>query len=230
MAISKIGDYLLTIEEGLAIVKEEGLAQINRVFGQSVAAEQLSQTHKRRFENDLSRAFRYSAVILLYTAFESRSRLFQEEYEARHGKAPTCPDKRCSLVKNLQYSMEHHAQPVLIDHPKIWDRLEDISAVRNSIAHSAGLFRHSTRKSDLKRLAASSEDIDFDSDGYLVIGPAFPARVCDIIYTFFSILFTTAGFRLDIPEKLSTSLSAQFQGFENEINAKINEYYAKKSI
>jgi hypothetical protein len=71
VAITKIGDYLATIEEGSATAKEDGLAQINEIFGKSLTAETFSQAIRTRFDNDLARAFRYSAVIPLYTTFSN---------------------------------------------------------------------------------------------------------------------------------------------------------------
>jgi hypothetical protein len=51
-----------------------------------------------------------------------------------------------------------------------------------------------------------------------------------LIYTFFALLFSAAGFGLDSPEEVAEQSAKQFHGFEDQIRTSISEYYSKKGI
>jgi hypothetical protein len=228
VTMAKIGEYLLTIEEGLQTAYQSGLAQIAQVFGDSAAGSPLVEATRERYESDLARAFRYSAIILLYTTFESRSRLFMEDYEARYGVGPK--GKNGTYVTKLRYWMESHSRPISISRPKIWQRLEDVNVIRNSIAHSGGLFRHSARQADLLRIIATDDYLHINKDGYLEVAAEYPFRVSEWVTLCFNLAFSAAGYPVDVREKSPTAFVNSVRGFEDEIAKRMGEYYENQCI
>ena len=214
---AKIGDYLLTVEEALQNACQSGLAQIERVFGDSAAGSSLTEATRERYESDLARAFRYSAIVLLYTTFESRSRLFMENYESRYGKAPKGKDG--TYVTKLRYSMERHPRPVSVIRPKIWERLEDVTVVRNSIAHCGGLFRCSYRQTDLLRITGTDDHVQINENGYLEVASEYVFRVCEWVTLYFNLAFSAAGY-----------CAKSSEGFDDEIARRMDEYYRSQGI
>jgi hypothetical protein len=225
---AKIGDYLLTIEESLHTACQSGLAQIVQVLGDSAAGSSLAEATRERYESDLARAFRYSAIVLLYTTFESRSRLFMEDYEARYGVAPK--RKNGTYVTKLRYSMQSHSRPISISRPKIWERLEEVNVIRNSIAHFGGLFRHSKRQADLLRITATDDHLHINKDGYLEVAPEYSFRVSEWITLYFNLAFSAAGYSIDVREKAATAFAKSVKGFEDEIAKRMGEYYGSQGI
>lgn len=151
-----------------------------------------------------------------------------EDYELRYGGAPE--KEHGTYVTKLRYSMEFHSRPISIERPRIWERLQNVNAIRNTIAHSGGLFRHSRRQAGLLRIIKTDDYLQIDEQGYLVIAPEYVFRVCEWITVYFNLLLSAAGYSMNIPEQAATALAKSFEGFENEIARGMDNYYRDRGI
>lgn len=228
IAITKAGDYLLTVENGLSSACDSGLARIKMKFGDSGSGDSLMKSTEERYRSDLSRSFRYSSVVLLYTIFESRSRLFIEDYQARHGAIKKSKDG--TYVTKLRNMMENHSRQIIVSRSKIWDRLEDLNVVRNCIAHAGGLLRHCDRSDDVRRIATYNNFLMIDEDGYIQLDFEYSFQLYEWIYAYFTLTFSAAGYSIDMPEYTEREKIITPDDERIDLEAVMNSYYSKMGI
>lgn len=228
IAITKAGDYLLTVENGLSSACDSGIARIKMAFGDSGTGDSLMKSTEKRYRSDLSRSFRYSSVILLYTIFESRSRLFMEDYQARHGAVKK--SKNGTYVTKLRNMMENHGRKIIVSRSKLWDRLEDLNVIRNCIAHAGGLLRHCDRSDDVRKITISDKFLMIDDDGYIQLDLEYSFQLYEWIYAYFTLAFSAAGYSIAMPEYTDYEKIITPDDERIDLEVVVDSYYSKMGI
>lgn len=228
IAITKAGDYLLTVENGLSSACDTGLARIKMTFGDLGAGDSLIKSTEERYRSDLTRSFRYSSVILLYTIFESRSRLFIEDYQDRHGAVKK--NKDGTYVTKLRNMMENHSRKIIVSRSKIWDRLEDLNVIRNCIAHAGGLLRHCDRSDDVRKIAISDKLLMIDGEGYIQLEFEYSFQLYEWIYAYFTLAFSAAGYSIAMPEYTEYKKIITPEDERIDLEVVMDSYYSKMGI
>lgn len=224
VTLANVGDYLLTIEQSLVTACNAGLARIEATLGDSPVGESLAAATKKRYLEGHSRAFRYSSIILIFTTFESRTALFLEDYEKRYGGGPKLKSPPSFVDAILAY-MDGHRRPIKLSRPKVWDRLREFNVVRNCIAHGGGLHRLIRKGNNVPEIAKSSKHLMIGEDGYLMIDDAYAFESCELITTFFNLVFNAAFYSIDTPEfPLIAGEDADY------FNRKLDEYYTRQGL
>ena len=224
VTFANVGDYLLTIEQSLLTTCNDGLTRIRASLGDSSIGKSLAVATQKRYLEGHSRAFRYSAIILIFTTFESRIALFKEDYEKRYGQGPKLKSPP-SFVDGIFAYMDGHSRPIKLSRPKIWDRLREFNVVRNCIAHGGGLHRLVRKGDNVLEIARSSPHLGIGDDGYLVIDEAYAFVTCELSTVFFNLVFDAAGYSIDMPEIPTSSIEVG-----DDFSKAIDEYYSRQGL
>lgn len=121
----------------------------------------------RAFERDYRPILRYTEVIYLFTVFETYLRRHVVEIQRRKtGKIDILKDiKRQMELRNKPSGLVDVAQVYFGEHAGLsflpgeeWDRLREMSHVRNCIVHNAGVARDSSKacRESIERLEVST--------------------------------------------------------------------------
>lgn len=242
VTLVRFGDFLQTVESSLQSLKESGLQEIARVFGSggrldSREAKRLFNAHRKRYDRDMSRILRYSAVTSLYTLLETTARRFIDDFDKTYpGKRPFNLIFRKHLhdgfVQNLRQWLELTPSPVVLRHPRIWSQLDDLRIIRNCITHLNGdltLEANHTRVTRCREAVRRTRKIRFDATDILVLDDVFSFEVCEKLQAFFRLLFQAAGYGMPLPPGYVESLSKNFAGFEKEIAEGIEAYETRQT-
>lgn len=243
VTLVRFGDFLLTVESSLQSMKESGLQEIARVFGSggrldSKEAKRLFNAHRKRYDRDMSRILRYSAVTSLYTLLETTARRFIEDFDKTYPgkrlfKLIVKKHPRDGFVKNLRQWLELTPSPVILRRPRIWAQLDDLRVIRNCITHLNGdlkLEADHTRATRCREAVRRTRKIRFDATDTLVLDDVFSFEGCEKLQAFFRLLFQAAGYGMALPPGYVESLSKNFAGFEKEIAEGIEAYEARQTI
>lgn len=237
--LAKFGDYLLTVDSTLESLKLSGLNDIMTTFGQSgrlksSEAKKLFTAHRKRFDRDMVRFCRYSAATTLYSLLEVRARAFMEDFGKTY---PGKPDfKKCiaksgsGFVDALQLWLEASPFAVSFPKPRIWKQLQDFQLIRNCIVHGHGDCSLINKRELAKGAVGRTRRASFNSDGILVLEREFVFEVSERIQVFFQLLFRASGYGISLPPGYTEMLAKTFKGFEDEMEKRIKEYYAKQTI
>lgn len=238
--LTKFGDYLSTVESSLESMKLSGLNSIMTTFGQSGrlrsrGAKKLFTAHSKRFERDMSRLCRYSALTTLYSLLEVRARAFMADLKQdRPGKADFKDySKKLShfgFVHNFRSWLETAPFPVHISQPRVWGQLQDFQLIRNCIVHCHGDRSLVAKPQALNEAIKRTRKITFDSNGVLVVEREFVFEVCGRIQIFFQLLFQSSDYHLVLPPGYMDTFTENFKGFAADMEKKRAEYYARNTI
>lgn len=237
--LAKFDDYLMTVESILENQKRSGLNQIAATFGVSgrpgsSMAKRLFTAHRKRFDRDMSRFCRYSAVTGLYSMFEAQVRLFVADYVRTNPK----PDftKFCKkhssdgFIQTFHIWLESAPSAATLRHPRIWKQLEDLQLIRNCITHANGEAALLKKPETTKEAVRRTRRIRFDDCGVLTMDAGFAFEVCERLHNFFRILFRSSGYGMTFPPGYLEAMQNSFAGFEDEIEKGIAAQNLKQTI
>ncbi len=142
--LSGFGDFLLTAESNLQQHNESGLRTLARFYGpsgniKSREATRFLTAHRKRYDRDMARVLRYTAVMGLYILLETTARKFIADLDRTYpGKRPFRQGKRLGFVASFRQWLETPPTPIRLARPRIWSLLDDLRVIRNCIAHLNG--------------------------------------------------------------------------------------------
>lgn len=239
----KFGDYLLTIEETLEHLKRSGLNSVMTSFGSSGrltshGAKLLFNAHRKRFDNDMSKFCRYSAVTTLYSLLEMRTQAFAADFERTYPNKPKFrtvaarKTKRSNgYVATLRRWLGASPKSVKIS-PRIWNQLHDLQRLRNYITHSYGegsLLRKKAARAT-KKIIRRTRGVHIDFKGVLILDAKFALQALERVGHFFSLLFRAAGYGMTMPPGYLEMRQKNFHGFEKELADGIAAYKMRQKI
>lgn len=243
VSFAKLGHYLNTMEWSLEELKRSGVEQIVRSFGidgrlESDGARQLLKSHLETFDKDMTRSFRYSVVVSLYTLCESRARQFMGDFDKTYPGKPDFRDfanekknKKNGFIVNFRSWLEAAPTAVILEHPRIWDRLDDFRIVRNCIAHANGDLSLPRDQKKLKEAVESSRGgAKIDSFGTLVLEASYAAEFVGLLSSFFCLLFSAVGYGMETSPGYAETMNRGFAEFENDMAVAKEAYYKRQPL
>jgi len=139
VTLARFGDFLLTVESSLENLKVQHAKRSPCCrFGWPLSsrnAARLFKAHRKRYDRDMSRVFRYSAVTSLYTILEMTARRFIHDF------AQSYPDRRPfksvvekhsshGFVRNFREWLELRPASVVLRRPE-FAATDDLRIIRN---------------------------------------------------------------------------------------------------
>jgi hypothetical protein len=237
--LAGFGDFLLTAESNLQQCKESGFRAIARLYGpggniKSREAKCFLTAHRKRYDRDMARVLRYTAVMGLYILLETTARKFIADFGHIYpDKRRFCQGKHQGFVASFRQWLETPPNAIQLARPRIWSLLDDLGVIRNCIAHVNGDLTLETRPTQIERCTKTvrrTRKVRFDARGRLVLDAEFAFEVLERIEAFFRLLFREAGYRLAVPPGHAESFAKSFAGFEEEIGEGIEAYDARQTI
>jgi hypothetical protein len=78
--------------------------------------------------------------------------------------------------------------------------------------------------------ATPNKHLDINKSGYLEVAAEYPFRVSEWVTLYFNLVFSAAGYSMDVPEEAATTFAKCATGFEGEIANRIEKYYGNQGI
>lgn len=235
--LARFGDYLMTVESSLDGIKRSGLAAIARTFGtngkpSAGPARTMFNSHRKRFDRDMSRFLRYSSLTALYSLFETTARNFIQDFDR------TYPGKRQfksrkppgGFVKHFRQWLETSPPTVLLDEPRIWNHLDDFRVIRNCVTHANGDLFLTDNASDVSRVVGRTRKVRFDSKGLLVLDQEFVFEASERVDAFFRLLFRACGYGMALPPDYIEKFQKSFAGYERQMAEAMAAYDKRQTI
>jgi hypothetical protein len=237
VTLTKFGDFLVITESSLEQLKRSGLDQIVKSLGTdgrpaAGPAKQMFNSHRKRFDRDLCRVLRYSALMSLYSLFETTARNFVEDFEQSYPGKPQFKIKKPpgGFVKHFQHWLKLEPTSVELDNPRIWNLLDDFRIIRNFITHANGDFSLADKPAEIREVVQRTRRVEFDSKDILTVDQDFAFEVSERIYTFFRMLFGKCGYQIALPEGHLEMVQKNFGEFESEITDAIKAYDMRQTV
>jgi hypothetical protein len=141
------------------------------------------------------RSLCYSFVVLLFLVLENQLGLLCDEIMKRRDLNLQATDFSGSALKRAKTYLEKVVGITGID----WEKVEDLSKVRNCFVHTLGKVELSTDKERLHHLAKESFGIsisgsDYSDAGVILITTEYCANSLVNVRKFFDAIFDAAGF------------------------------------
>lgn len=232
LLLVNFGDYLHTAEFSLERLKRSGMEQFVRSFGHGRHAKKTLNAHRKRFEKDMARFCRYSALTSLYSIFEVRSRLFIEDFDKTYPGKPKFENfqKNKGFVLRFRHWLETSPNPIVLQQPRLWDLLTDFQSIRNCITHDHGNRSLAKDKDKISATVRRTRKIQFDAHNTLVVDIKFPFEVCERIHAFFRQLFRASGYGIAFPPGYLERMQEGFAGFEEKLTEAIAKHDKMETV
>jgi hypothetical protein len=237
--LTKVGDFVITVEQSLEIQKRAGLAQLIQMFGVdrrlSSPGRRLFNSHRRRFEDDMARFLRYSAATTVYSLFETLLKrtinLIEDDSPARlRFKTIRKSKPNIGFILQAREFLEFPGNPIILEHRRLWSLLDDLRILRNCIVHTHGdlsLASPATQK-DIRKTIGRIRKTGIKEE-MIFLERGFALNVLERVELFFAEVFRAAGFRVATPPGTLESFARAISGFEDKILRDIQSYKAGKT-
>lgn len=140
------------------------------------------------------RSLRYSYIVLLFLIVESQLSLFCDILKERSSIPIRANDLKGDIITRSKTFLAQLAK-LSIEKP-LWDKLEDLSKVRNCIVHTNGQVELSTDKKHLRVMASKGHGLSigfgYIDDEILIIEPIYCTEATNDVKMFFDALFNAA--------------------------------------
>jgi len=139
----------------------------------------------------------YSFVVLVYLVFESEVGRLCDEINRRRDIRVRLNDLKGDLLSRCKTYLEKLGGLNVVS-ADLWEKLEDLSKIRNCIVHTAGRYERSNDKKRLQYLAGRVDGLTVDEDdipeeSLLMIGPEYCKAVVQDVRRFFQVVLDGAG-------------------------------------
>lgn len=239
LSLVHFGDFLLTAESTLQQRKESGLRAIAGLYApggnvRSREAKRFLAAHRKRYDRDMAKVLRYTAVMGLYILLETTARKLIADLDRTYpGKRPFHQDKHLGFVESFRRWLETEPTPIRLARPRMWLLFDDLRVIRNCIAHTNGdlmLESNPTRVRQCRETVDRTRKVRFDARGTLILDAEFAFEVLDRLNAFFGLLFREAGYGLAMPPGYAESFATNWAGFEDQIAKGIEAYHARQTL
>ncbi len=243
ISFEKLGDYLNMMEWSLEDLKRSGVEQIVRSCGtggmlEFAGARKLLKSHLKRFDREMARSLRYSAVVSLYMLCESHACQFINDFAKMYPGKPEFrrfgkekKNKNKGFILNFRGWLQAAPTTVTLKHPRIWDQLDDFRIIRNCIAHANGDLSLTRDQKKLKEAVHRSRGVaKIDCFRTLVLETTYAAGFVGKLSSFFCLLFRAAGYGMETPPGYYEAMNRSFAGFENDIAEAKEVYYKRQTL
>ena len=208
LTLAKFGDYLLTVDGALENLKITGLNEIISAFGRpsksTKGSKKLFTAHRKRFDRDMGRFYRYSTATTLYALLETMSRAFIVDFEQTYPQKKNFKkhEKQESngFISNFETWLKNQPVAVQLAQPGLWKQLQDFAIIRNCIVHAHGDLSLVSKPEKIKESVKKTRRISFNSDGLLALDREFVFEAAERVHAFFRALFEATGYSLALPQ------------------------------
>jgi hypothetical protein len=171
----------------------EGWAEIEDVDSDEFDAA--LDEYKWTYDYFFPLSLRYSFVVLLFLVLENQLRMLCDEIMKRRSLNLQAADFSGNALKRSRIYLEKVVGIENID----WEKLEDLSKVRNCIVHTLGKVDLSRDKERLHQLAEQGVGISISAgespdEGVILITPEYCTQSVANVRKFFDNVFDAAGF------------------------------------
>jgi hypothetical protein len=152
--------------------------------------------HIIHFSEEYPKRLRYSFIIQLFIALESRGKALCNEINKRNKKLPvTVSDLQGGgTLRGIQTFLSKVYPVPDVTHDQ-WKALDDLRVIRNCLVHKNGQVDPQDKDTNrLKQIIAKKQGIEVGRDGYLGIERSYCDKALQSVITFFEIVFEKAGF------------------------------------
>jgi hypothetical protein len=205
--LKTISEYQSTIESQLKSVQENEQKKLEdwmlKIKAESedwyqesdMAQDEYFWTYQYMFP----RTLRYSFIVLLFLVFENQLKSLCDILQERRNFPLRANELYGDpLARNKKY-IKKMVGITDIDE-KLWEKVEDLSKVRDCIVHSLGKIELSKKPGDLHNIVKKSSDLSISSDdspeeGLLIISQGYCRQAVIDVQNLFTAIFESAGYR-----------------------------------
>jgi hypothetical protein len=147
---------------------------------------------ERLFDEDLVPTMRYSFLVLLHIAFETRLRLFCSTIHKERMLRVTLGDLKGGAIERARTYLTKLAQLPVADFAE-WQQLRTLQKLRDCIVHRYGYVADSRDASEIRNLACKETGFTIDTDDRLMLTKALCDRYLLCLDMFFRKLSISLG-------------------------------------
>ena len=193
-------DYLDVVEKALETFEPQAKKVIDqkweKISGRFVEATNEKIQHITRFSDEYPKRLRYSFVIQLFIALESRGKALCNEINKRNKELLLRVGdlREGGTLKGIRtfLSKFYPVPDVTADQ---WKELDDLRVIRNCLVHKNGQIDPTDKDAGrLKQIIAEQQGIEVGYDGHLSIERSYCDKALRSVIAFFEVVFEKAGF------------------------------------
>lgn len=190
-------NYLEAVEKALGAFEPQVKKAINdkseTIPGRFVEAANEKIQHIVRFTDEYPKQLRYSFIVQLYIALESRGKALCNEINKRNTQlllTVSDLDGRGSF-RGIQTFLTK-VSPVRGVTAAQWSELDDLRVMRNCLVHKNGEIDSQDKR--LEQIIAKKQGVGVGYDGYLGIERSYCDKALQSVIAFFETVFEEMGF------------------------------------
>lgn len=191
-ALSELARYCGTMEQQITLHKAEKLTEVRSLIEQHRVPEDLLQSYDLEFEQTIVKSFRYSYVVLLFLALQSKLEIICDYVQARRNVPLRARDLRGDGIDRCTVFLKKMAN-IPLDNIPYWSEISDLSKVRNCIVHAEGCLDRSRDRDRLRELCKRDNGLASTGEppeDVLVVGPQYCATTTDHMFDAFNQILT----------------------------------------
>jgi hypothetical protein len=195
-----LSDYFNVVEKALETFEPQEKKAIDekweKIHGRFVEATSEKIEHIVRFSEEYPKRLRYSFILQLFIALESRGKALCDEINKRNEKLLLrVSDLRGGGTLNGIKTFLSKVYPVPDVTDDQWRALDDLRVIRNCLVHKNGHIDLADKDAQrLTKIIAEEQGIDVSPDGYLGIERCYCEKALRSVIAFFEVVFEKAEF------------------------------------
>lgn len=196
---SGLEEYLVKLEAQITTIQQNESEKLNTMARQEFIEpeEYFDDLNKLEwnYEYFFPRALRYSFIVLLFVGIEKQLTEFCKRLQKQRNLQIKSNDLKGDIIeRSSTYIHKIAGLPDTLD----WQKIKDLSVVRNCIAHTMGNVEDSRDKDRIYQMVStkiglSIDNEEFGDENYLQVSAEYCSRAVKNIQIFFHDLFDIKG-------------------------------------